>query len=233
MPRKVYITEDQLRAFIKEMAYPSSFNFDEFGQLKSFAARVRYCNERLRKLGAGSSRIVYAVDNEKVLKLAKNQKGVAQNNVENQKWLESYDMFAEVYEYDDNGLWLEMQAARRAKPSDFKRITGYGFDVFCAWVDYVHSWYTRNRYGRYDAGKYAEIFDSDEFREGLDNYNLFNSVQSYMGDTCLEAVGDMKRLSSWGVVSENGEERLVMIDFGLDDDVMTDYYSPKPRRVAW
>ena len=143
MGKRIYITEEQFKAIVDEMAYPASFNFEEFDSLKSYAARVKYCSSRLRKIGSGSSRITYAVDDEKVLKLAKNKKGVAQNNVENQKWLSSYGLFAEVYEYDDDGLWLEMQLARKAKVSDFKRLTGYGFDVFCAYVDYVHSWYAR------------------------------------------------------------------------------------------
>ncbi len=229
MSKKIYITESQFKAIVKEMAYPTSFNFDEFRELKSFAARARYCDARLRKIGAGSSRITYAVDDEKVLKLAKNPKGVAQNNVENQGWLSSYDMFAKVYEYDENGLWLEMQLARKAKPNDFKRLTGYGFDVFCAYVDYVHEWYARpsRYYGPWRNHTFDEIFDSEQFRDGLDNYNLFSQVQAYMCDTQLESVGDMKRLSSWGVVSENGEENLVMIDFGLDDEVFNTYYSRK------
>ena len=227
MGKRIYITEEQFKAIVDEMAYPVSFNFEEFGSLKSYAARVKYCNSRLRKIGSGSSRITYAVDDEKVLKLAKNKKGVAQNNVENQKWLSSYGLFAEVYEYDDNGLWLEMQLARKAKVSDFKRLTGYGFDVFCAYVDYVHSWYARRGYPAYSIPRNAsfdQIFNSEKFQEGLDNYNLFNSVQSYLCDSQLEAVGDIKRISSWGVVSENGEERLVMVDFGLDDEVFQNYY---------
>lgn len=79
MSKKIYITESQYKNIIGEMAYPVSFNFDEFKSLKSFAQRVRYCDEHLQKLGSGSSRIVYVVDNDKVLKLAKNKKGLAVN----------------------------------------------------------------------------------------------------------------------------------------------------------
>ena len=69
------------------MAYPVSFNMDEFKGIRSFADRVKYCENRLKKLGAGTSRRVYQIDNEKCLKLAKNRKGIAQNieeiNLEN------------------------------------------------------------------------------------------------------------------------------------------------------
>ena len=36
--------------------YPTSWNPEEFANLRSFAARVRYCDEHLQKLRAGSAR---------------------------------------------------------------------------------------------------------------------------------------------------------------------------------
>ena len=59
---------------INEMAYPVSFNMDEFKMLKTFAARIKYCQAKLQRISSGSSRIVYKIDNEKVLKLAKTVK---------------------------------------------------------------------------------------------------------------------------------------------------------------
>ena len=89
----------------------------------------------------------------------------------------------------------------------------------------MSEWYSRRRI--YRNNEYDEIFKSDKFQEELENYNLFYLVQSYLCDTCLEVVGDIKRISSWGVVIENGEEKLVMIDFGLNDDIYDDYYKRK------
>ena len=40
----------------------------------------------------------------------------------------------------------------------------------------------------------------------------------------LEAYGDLQRISSWGIVSENGQEELVLVDAGLSDRVGRDYY---------
>ena len=64
--------------------YPSSWNIEEFKSLRSFAERKRYCDANLQKIASGSGRIVYKVDNQKVLKLAKNKKGVAQNEIESE-----------------------------------------------------------------------------------------------------------------------------------------------------
>ena len=80
--KKIIVTEAQYMKIIDEMAYPVSFNMDEFKMLKTFAARIKYCQARLQRISSGSSRIVYKIDNEKVLKLAKNRKGIAQNEAE-------------------------------------------------------------------------------------------------------------------------------------------------------
>lgn len=224
MAKRIYITEEQFKTIVKEMAYPSNFNMEELESLPSYAARVKYCQQRLQKIGSGSSRIVFAVDDEKVLKVAKNKKGIAQNLEEGARWKQNYYCFANVYDQSDDGIFLEMQAARRAKPSDFKRITGYGFDVMQYWIDYTHSLYTRNRWQTRMNNPYQKLFDSDEWSEYLDDYNVFSGIHQYLCDAQLEAVGDFKRISSWGVVTENGEENLALIDFGLSDEVFKDYY---------
>lgn len=223
--KNIFINKAQWDYILNEMAYPVGFSMQQMLSLPSYAARVRYCTNRLKKIGSGSARVVFAVDDEKVLKVAKNQKGVAQNQEEMQDWRQNYyDCFAKVYDASEDGIFLEMQAARKAKNSDFKRLTGYDFKVMEAWIDYTASLYRRAPGLIYRDKSYDKLFDSEEWDEGLQNYNLFASVNSYLCDTCLDSVGDMKRLSSWGVVSENGEERLVLIDFGLSDEVYSNYY---------
>ena len=223
--KNIFINKAQWDYILNEMAYPVGFSMQQMLSLPSYAARVRYCTNRLKKIGSGSARVVFAVDDEKVLKVAKNQKGVAQNQEEMQDWKQNYyDCFAKVYDASEDGIFLEMQAARKAKNSDFKRLTGYDFKVMEAWIDYTASLYRRAHGITYRDRSYDKLFDSEEWDEGLQNYNLFASVHSYLCDTCLDSVGDMKRLSSWGVVSENGEERLVLIDFGLSDEVYSNYY---------
>ena len=210
---------------MREMAYPMFFNMEEMLSLGSYSARVRYCQQRLQKIGNGSSRVVFAVDDEKVLKVAKNKKGIAQNQEEMQEWRQNYyDCFAKVYDASEDGIFLEMQAARRAKNSDFKRLTGYGFDVMCAWIQYTASLYMPTNRPNYRDKNFDKLFETPEWQEGLENYNLFSAIHAYLCDTCTESYGDFTRLSSWGVVSENGEERLVLIDFGLTDKIYDEYY---------
>ena len=97
---------------LKEMAYPVSFNMEEFKTLTTFAQRIKYCSARLPRIGAGSSRIVFQIDDEKCLKLAKNQKGIAQNEAEDDGYVQSLDFVAKVYEVHPQYHWLEMQFHR-------------------------------------------------------------------------------------------------------------------------
>ena len=60
--------------------YPKDFDLNQFKSIKSFKGKVLYAKEKLgNPIGMGSSRVVFRVDDNKVLKLAKNPKGQAQN----------------------------------------------------------------------------------------------------------------------------------------------------------
>lgn len=75
------LTHKLIESYLEE-DYPTNFDLDEFSKLTSFNKRIQYCKERLKRISSGSSRIVYMVDDTKVLKIAKNQKGLAQIEVE-------------------------------------------------------------------------------------------------------------------------------------------------------
>lgn len=225
-----YYSEDELNEeAIDEAEYPSTFNMEEFKQLRDFSKRVKYCKERLKYLGRGSSRIVFQIDESTVLKLAFNQKGIAQNEAEaavkNDYVLSGYNFLPEVYDVDDQYLWIEMQIARRANQSDFKKFTGYSWKVFYYWV--INCWnnsvapqYAR----RYIPDEYSVLFNSNKFYEYFD-YTLFDEIRDYIGNYAVEGYLDLIAIRNWGVVKDkNGEERLVLIDNGLSNDVIKKYY---------
>ena len=77
--------------FHKFLEYLSNnFNIDIFKNLNSFSKRISYCDENIERISSGSSRIVYKINDEKVLKLAKNTKGLEQNKNEIQYRSDSY-----------------------------------------------------------------------------------------------------------------------------------------------
>ena len=120
-----------IREFIQEMEldedYPASFSMETFKSLGSHAGRNRYAAEHLKRIGSGSSRIVYKIDDEKVLKLAKNDKGISQNETEIQWGNERYfsSILAQTIDSDDKGLWVEMELARKISRPEFKKLVGF------------------------------------------------------------------------------------------------------------
>ena len=197
--------------------YPQSFDMKFFKTLQSFASRKKYCDEHLKKIAQGSSRIVYYIDNEKVLKLAKNKKGLAQNEVE-VDYSDDYmltGIVAPVYDYHENFLWLEMALAKKVKKSDFKRITGIDFEDFSEVLTSADSAY-RNKGSQFkvDQDLVDKVMD-DEFTSGVYDYIANFDIPS----------GDMRRLNSYGLIKVDGEEQLAIIDYGLTTDVFKNYYS--------
>lgn len=224
-----YNCDELLEDTLSETNYPQNFNIEHFKSLPTFNQRVNYCNSTLERLGSGSSRIVYLIDNNTVLKLAKNKKGVAQNEREieigTSGYYQGFDLFADVYEYDENGLWLEMQYARRAKKSDFKRILGESFEYLQEFIQWTANHYLHVTQQRSINSVYEKHFNSDEFWEIFDNdYTILNALYEMMLNEQLKAYGDLMRISSWGVVNDTDGEKLVLIDFGLNDDVFNNYY---------
>ena len=216
---------------IDEATYPESFSMEQFASLRTFKGRMDYCNQRLQKLGAGSGRVVYAIDNDTVLKLAKNAKGIAQNQAEAGDWvLKKMGLFPDIYEYSDDYQWIEMQRCVPAKKSDFKRITGDPFELYCQFIRWQLSRYSGKPIWSVsqDAIDYFnKIGESDDYCD-----TLYYDIADYMGNYKPTAIGDMVRISSWGIVrDDDGQERLVILDYGLSDDVYDQYY--KPKNVNW
>lgn len=199
--------------------YPSSWSIEVFKNLKSFAKRVSYCNQHLQRISSGSSRIVYKIDDEKVLKLAKNRKGLAQNEQEisvgNDYYLD--DLVATVFESDPNNLWVEMELARKVTPKVFFDIVNVSFDVYCQALRYYHREVTGNR------GPITRYEMKPENMDELWENEFVSRMLDYIGNYS-PPVGDLCAPSTYGVVKRNGKEQIVMVDFGLNQEVYDSHY---------
>lgn len=210
-----------IKEFYKDINedYPSSFDMDYFKSLKTFKDRINYCKEHLKRLAAGSSRIVYKIDEKKVLKLAKNEKGLAQNEVEIDFSQDYYidNLVAKVFEYHPKNLWVEMELATKLTKPKFKSIVGVDFEEYSKALLYHHS----------DVVSPNKRYRSPDKPEKMDEYwenEFINSMFDFMTNYDIPH-GDLRRLSTYGVVIRNGEETIVMVDYGLTSQVADTYYS--------
>ena len=217
---KIKITENQRNYIIQrsiEEDYPLTWNVEEFSKLKSFDQRIQYCEKNLIRISSGSARIVYKIDDEKVLKLAKNKKGFAQNEVEI-GFSEDYmwkDMVAKIFNHDENNRWVEMELAKKVTPTIWNTIVGISIDEFKKCARYVDQESNPDRY-RYHFTKPERL---DELYENGFISNIFDLISNYN-----IGYGDFGRYSTYGLVQRNGKDDIVIIDYGLTNEVYDSYY---------
>jgi len=199
--------------------YPVGFDLSEFKKIWSYAGKLRYAREHLGKpIGSGSARTVYRVDETKVLKLAKNKKGVAQNDAETDWTNDAYygEIIAKVHDFDEHDhLWVEMELAFKAKKSDFKTMWG---------VDFMNLGFYITNFYNLNHSKRPMFGIDDDVKDVLDESHEVQLLCSFVLDSSAPP-GDIRRISSWGKVKREDGEYLVLIDFGLNKSVYTSYYS--------
>jgi len=215
---KIIITESQFMNLIQrdiDEDYPLSWNIEEFKNLKSFNKRIKYCEQNLQRISSGTSRIVYKIDETKVLKLAKNEKGIAQNNTEI-NFSEDYlwDMVvAKLFDHDEDGLWVEMELARKVTTSIWNNIVGIPIDIFRDGTRFMEHQKGKTLYRLKVPERMEELYENDFTSTILDliaNYDVGS--------------GDFGKLSTYGLVNRDGKDEIVIIDYGLTNEVYDSYY---------
>jgi hypothetical protein len=220
--RPIPVTPDGLKSILQDDAsYPEGWDLEHFKNLPSFKKRVEYAREKLGHIGSGSSRVVFEVDQNTVLKLARNKKGLAQNDLEADISDQGYhgDVIAQVHGHDAEYLWIEAEKARKMKKSEFRAIAGYNFDIFGRVLINEMRKERGHKHGIYfvDADVGRQIYNDDFFEKIMDFIRTYDLLS-----------GDIARLSSWGIVTRSGKDVPVIIDYGVSQDVYKDYYLKKP-----
>lgn len=198
----------------------------ELNNIRSFRGRINYANENLPRLGSGSGRIVYDIDGEKVLKLAKNSKGIAQNGEEvTATMYKDYDdILADVIDNAGDDSWIVAEKGKKLTKGRFREITG--FDVNDV-GNYLMKFHAENRgrqsYWRVDPEVEQKMHDDEEFVQRL----------TYFISDYGQSAGDMGRISTYGEVMKDGVPSVVLVDYGLNDEVYDSHYSPTRKRRVY
>ena len=204
---------------LNEAPLPDDWDGAIFNDRIPFAKRIKYARERAAKLGAGSSRVAFVIPyqgRQTVLKVAKNRKGVAQNEAEvdmlKDYYLQSLNITIPMIDYDtanSEPTWIHTEFAQKAKDSDFIKACGGRLDDLVA--NALRASGRQGLRGHYSAGNPDKVDDENELAYGLANLIGNYDIPS----------GDFRRLVNWGIY--NGKP--VIIDLGLSSEVMKTYYS--------
>lgn len=195
----------------------------EFLDIKSYAGRIKYADEHLQRIGSGSGRIVYNIGDEKAFKLAKNPKGIAQNETEANTggYRDTQHIVTEVFEEADNYTWLISELAKKVTQSRIKELTGIPSlsDLFYFLRNNEEQ--VKGRRKIYGQDKELEQF----FWENEFSYDLANFIANYS-----QSSGDMGRPSTYGEVLRDGQPAIVLTDYGINDEVYDTHYNPQRKQ---
>lgn len=209
----------KLKGRLLKEAVDDTFSYDELKSITTLSGRVKYCRQHLgMPIGNGSSRMVFQIDDNWCLKLAKNQKGLAQNEEEgkvlNDYYLNGLDIFPDVSDVSDDENWtfLVSQYVLPATKKDFEHYLGYTFEEFCSLLmrQAYNASLIRYMTMHCDEKLFKDSWENEKMTDWYDyiaSYGIFN--------------GDMCRIQNYGITT-NG---IVLLDHGLSDDIFKTYYS--------
>ena len=224
------ISEEQIKYYKEHLlneAMDNTFSFDTLDKLPSFNKRVQYCKTHMgMPIGSGSSRIVFQIDDEKVLKLAKNEKGIAQNNVEADWVAQNYGVLPKLYRTSQDCLYIVTEYVLPAKAQDFKHCLGMTFEEFCTFIRTCFYGFSNDNVRRWIRNDHL---DDNKFRELLDSNEWLNAFYTYILDY-QPMIGDLIRIVNYGICQRNGKTEIVLLDSGFNKQVYDDYYNRKSIR---
>ena len=204
---------------LTEAPIPEDWDSTIYNPTVSFAKRVKYAKERALQLGSGSSRVAFEIPykgRKTVLKVAKNTKGMAQNNVESEILGDHIlsNIVIPMIDFDETSsspTWIHIEKADKVTPTMFKTLSG-GDDI----KTFVSN-------AAKMAGKYHTYVSDDEIAEiaaKMEDNELLADLVFFIGNYDIIHV-DFYALRNWGVY----KGKLVIIDVGLDSKTLKTYYS--------
>lgn len=200
---------------LKEAAM-DNFSAKVLSGMRTFKEKIAYCKEMLgNPIGNGSSRTVFQISDEKVLKLAKNAKGIAQNETEAEPGKRLYNVFPKIFYVDDNYSFIISEYVLPCKKEDFKHVLGISFDEFIDFLKYT--------YNLYSFKKIPNRMSTKRYRELLNNDNL-SDICTYISDYHAP-IGDFTVLGNLGLTIRDGKTRIVFLDDGINENVWKLYYN--------
>jgi hypothetical protein len=176
-------------------------------ELENYNSRKEYSEKNLKHLSSGSSRIVYSSPDDTVIKLAKNDKGIAQNKAECNSDMKS-KFLNEVVSHAKDYSWMETHYLDKITTKKFEEMTDLNFDDFGECIRYG----LRDVSGNTDKEKpknFDKVKESEIYKE-----------MKRIGERFKLMPGDLARISSWG--TKDG--RPILIDAGLTKDVFAEFY---------
>lgn len=205
--------------------YPSGWDMEYFISLPNKTQKMKYARNHLTKLGCGSSRCVFNVDNKKVLKLAKTRhsneldsKGIAQNLKEIDMATDPYlnTILPNIHDYSEKGYWVEFDYIKPFRDEKhWEAVFGFPFGALVGYIqDGIGTRYN------YEYKTYRDYYDEvseDEFANDIYTFLVHAPDLLKKG----KVLRDYFNVRHYGL-DNDGKPKLM--DFGLDWEIWNRFY---------
>lgn len=179
-----------------------------------FENGYKYCVKMLGEpIGKGSARFVFQIDDTRVLKLATNMKGVAQNKSEVMVYQQAPNKTFMPIVYNDsdmeNYFYIISEYVLPAEEKDFEMVLGVPFYTL---VEIFSNYYRGDEIEKYEEylPKIHQLLQyfTEMSKIGVNTHDWFN-------------------LENWGVTKRHGKAIMVTLDNGLTNNVANNFYRNK------
>jgi hypothetical protein len=179
----------------------------EIEKADTYKEKIKLAEKNFKHVSSGSSRIVYKTKDNTIIKLAKNDKGIAQNKAESNPEMKS-KYLNKILKHADNYSWLETCYLDKIIEQDFEDMTKVNFKDFGAAIKYGLKEVSGNS-SKSKPKNFDKVEKSDIYKEMLRIGKKFNLMP-----------GDLSRISSWGTK----DNKPILIDAGLTKKIFEKFY---------
>lgn len=214
---------------LDEMPLPADWDPSQMRQQgTTFKQRLAYALERAKKLGVGSSRVATVIEYQgrpTVLKIAKNQKGLAQNSVEADILSDGYarqlGILIPIIDYDEQNrepTWVHTEMA--TKTSEKQLCTIMKCDNLSQLVSMAWSITGKKKYlGTYQ-GYVDYLRQKGKSEQDIETVTEYANMLADLNSNFDVELADFGRAANWGLY----QGKPTIIDVGFNSNVLNQYY---------
>ena len=213
---------------LDEMPLPTDWDPAQMRQQgTSYKSRLAYALDRAKKLGTGSSRVATIIEYQgrpTVLKIAKNQKGLAQNSVEADILSDGYasqmGILIPIIDYDTQNRepsWVHTELAQKASEKQLANLMGV--DSLNDLVQLADVIVGKSKQRTYQ-GTIDQMRKSGKTEQQIDTATEYADTLADLANSFDIELGDFTRAANWGLY----QGKPVIIDVGFNSNVLNQYY---------
>ena len=216
------------KGVLNEVPLPPDWDPEKLNLRQTYKDRLQYALDRAKRIGGGSSRVAMTIDYEgrpTVLKVAKNAKGLAQNEAEVEILEDGYSgrlpIVIPLIDYDKANkrpVWLQTELAKKVRGNTLQKL----LHTPSMWLFMNQVRNLAGKRGRYDMDdntikqKYFETYNK-LWQPTEQDYEIFRTYAEELAELAMSStieLGDFGNPSNWGIYNN----RPVVLDLGFTED---------------